>query len=603
MCELLHPHNINVNLSKFVEEEKITQTMLEPMLDKYVNEVFGESFTFRPQQKEAVLDILESFYDGHCDLYLLDAPTGSGKSVIAMIVSGFLSHQKMKGYILASDLALQQQYERDCLNFRLSWGSIKGVDNYWCHVNSERFSLGECRLRNTSYEKAESLPCFQECGYLMARKKAIASPVTLLNYSYWLIQRNYVEPKMLEQGKGVPFSRRDFTICDEAHKISDIVQNHFSPKIDEKTFDKMEKLRSVLVKANLLSPKTSNVRLRTVIKNLSKEEDPGKLYALLKEFELQLLDFVNAGNSIKDFVAKRYPGNMEVPIEWRRNLGLVDWCKDMHCKFEDYNHIISQTSMDSIVKNPQGEQTVFNCLDESYMMNKHFHTQAGFKLLMTATMGDAKSFLKTINGQNARYFRMESTFNFEKSPIYFYTKHRMSINEKDRSMPWIIKKVEEILENSQNSSGIIHSGSYEITSRIFEGISSKYKERVLVYKGSQEKEEILKRFVEEKNLVLMGPSILEGLDLGHDKSRFQVFLKVPYPSIADRFVKAKMNYSPEWYTWKTCCSILQGVGRSVRSEEDWAVTYMLDGCFVDLLRKSRTSFPREIQQRIKLVNE
>ena len=585
------------------QPDHISKLMIEPMLDRYISSSFGDSFCFRPHQKTVILDILEAFFDSNCNLYLLDAPTGSGKSVIAMIVAGFLSHQKMRGYIIASDLTLQQQYEKDFLNFRLPWGSIKGVDNYMCVVNSDRFSVGECRMRNTSYEESEKLACFPQCGYLMSRKLAMATPVSLLNYSYWLIQRNYVEPKMIDVGKGIPFPKRDFTICDEAHKIPDIVQNHFSPKIDEKTQDKLEKLRSVLVKSNLMSPKTSNVRVRTVIKNLFKEEDLGKLYASLKEFEIQLLDFVNAGGSIKDYVAKTFPGNMEVPKEWRYNLGLVEWVKDMHCKFEDYNHIISQTNLESLIKNPQGEQVVFNCLDESYMMNKHFHEQAGFKLLMTATMGDATSFLKTINGRNARYYRMESTFDFTESPIYFYPKRRMSMADKDKNMPWVVNKIEQILNDHPEDSGIIHSGSYEITAKIYEKLSSDARQRVLVYKGTQEKEEVLQKFLAEKNLVIIGPSILEGLDLAQDKSRFQVFVKVPYPSLGDRFVKAKMEHFPDWYQWKTSTGILQGIGRSIRSEKDWAVSYILDGCLSDLFKRSRQNFPSEFQKRIKVVNE
>jgi Rad3-related DNA helicase len=64
-----------------------------------------------------------------------------------------------------------------------------------------------------------------------------------------------------------------------------------------------------------------------------------------------------------------------------------------------------------------------------------------------------------------------------------------------------------------------------------------------------------------------------------------------------------MNYQPEWYDWKTCTAILQGIGRSVRSEEDWAVTYFLDGCLSDLFKRRRNSFPMEFQRRIKLIKE
>lgn len=582
--------------------DEFTKTSLEKILDEYVENFFGKDFRYRPQQKEAILDILESFFDASCNLYLLDAPTGSGKSVIAMIVAGFLSHQKMRGYILASDLALQEQYEKDFIRYRLAWGSIKGVDNYWCSANSDRFSLGDCRLRNLSYEESEKLPCWPGCGYFQARRKAIATPVSLLNYAYWLIQRSYVEPKMIEKGVGIPFPKRDFTICDEAHKISDIVQNHFSPRIDDKTLDKLEKLRSVLVKNNLIQPRTSNVRLRTVIKNLKTEENLGKLYALLKEFELQLLDFESAGESIKTYVSRQFPKDEAVPREWRWHLGLVDWVKDMHCKFEDYNHIVSQTGIESIIKNPQSdENVVFNCLDESYMMQQHFHGQAGFKLLMSATLGEAKSFLHTIAGKNARYFRIDSTFDFTKSPIYFFTKHRMSMADKEKNIPWVVEKINDILDEHDGEHGIIHSGSYDLTSRIYESLSHKNKKRVLVYKGTDEKKEELEKFINDHELVLMGPSLLEGLDLAQEKSRFQIFVKVPFPSLGDRFVKEKMKYLPDWYDWRAIISILQGIGRSVRSEDDWAVTYFLDGCLSDLLRRRRSSFPKEVQQRIKVI--
>lgn len=581
---------------------EIPKARLEKMLDEYVERAFGKNFQFRAQQKEVIVDIIDAFLDGQCNLYLLDAPTGSGKSIIAMVTAGFLSEFKMKGYILASDLTLQSQYERDFKNHNLSWGSIKGVDNYECIVNHEKFSLGECKTKNVSYEAAEAKPCFPECGYLYGRKVAISSPVSLLNYSYWLIQRNYVEPKMLEKGRSVPFPKRDFALCDEAHKLSDIVQNHFSPRVEEKSIEKLEKIRAFLSKNHMRAPRTTEVRLRTVVKNLFREDDPDKLYALLKEFEMQLKDFVNASDSIADYISVNFK-TIDVPKEWKHHLGVVDWIKDTHCKFEDYNHIIHNVGVDNMVKNPQGEQVVFNCLDESYMMDRHFHSQAGFKLLMTATMGDPETFLKTIGASNARHFRMDNVFDYEKSPIYYYPQRRMSMSQKEKTIPWAARKVDDILNRYPDVNGIIHSGSYEISSRIFESLSDENRKRVLVYQGTQEKEKALERLLSEKNLVLMGPSILEGLDLSAEKSRLQIFLKVPFPSLGDKFVSAKMKKQPDWYDWRTITSVLQGVGRSVRSKEDWAITYILDGCLSDLIRRRRSFFPPEFKKRIVVKDE
>lgn len=580
---------------------EISAARIGQMLDEHVVEVFGKNFSFRTQQRDIIIDILYSFMEGTCNLYLLDAPTGSGKSVIAIITASFLSMLKMKGYILTSDLSLQTQYEKDIEKHKLNWGSIKGVDNYDCVVNHEKFSIGECRIKNRSYPQAESLPCFSNCGYLFNRRLAINSNVSILNYSYWLVQQNYVSIKMDNDGKSASFPKRDFTFCDEAHKITDIVQNHFSPRIDQRSVEKLEKMRTFLIKQQLSSPTIKAETIKSVVENMFFENDPSAIYSHLKELEIVLKEFLNFSKQISAQISEKY-SKKDVPKEWKYFLGIADWIKDVHCKFEDYNHIIQNVGLDNMIKQVQGEQVIFNCLDESYMMERHFHSKAGFKLLMTATMGDPKVFLKTIGASNARYTRMNNHFNYEKSPIYFYPNKRMSMSQREKTIPWATNKIDEILSKHYEN-GIIHSGSYELSDKILKNLSSTNKKRILVYKGSQEKAEVLERFMNEKNLVLMGPSILEGLDLFAEKSRFQIFAKVPYPSLGDKFVSAKMKQMPAWYSWKATCGILQGIGRSVRSEDDWCKTYFLDGCLSDLLRKSRSNFPPEFLDRIKIVNE
>ena len=177
----------------------------------------------------------------------------------------------------------------------------------------------------------------------------------------------------------------------------------------------------------------------------------------------------------------------------------------------------------------------------------------------------------------------------------------MSLSQRAQNVPWAARKIEEILKNHTLENGIIHSGSYQITKEIHDLLPPDLKKKVLVYENSFFKSDALERFHNEKGVVLMGPSILEGLNLFEDKSRFQIFVKVPFPHIGDKYVAAKMNMQPDWYDWKAIISILQGIGRSVRSEQDWAVTYFLDGCLSDLIRRRRDSFPDEVQKRIVLV--
>jgi Rad3-related DNA helicase len=558
------------------------------------------SIEFRPQQKEAIVDIISAYEDDPNGIYLLDAPTGSGKSVIAMLFADFLAFKGNRGYILASDLSLHEQYVKDFRKLQVwNWGNIKGVDNYRCVVNDEKFSVGECKSKGTSYEKAESLPCFKQCGYLTSRKKAIKSPVALLTYPYALIQRNYVEQNQQGNGKGSPFPQRDFVVCDEAHKLLDIVQSHFSPIVSHEIVKKTESLIESTGDIGQKIPQVDTERLAKVIDMIYEQEDHGNLLKLLKEVTRLLSIAVQATSSLRENASIEFLEG-SIPSEWLAVFGMADWCKDVHCKLEDYCKIIEQVGLEKLVKNPGEKSITFNCIDEYYLLQKHFFTKFGFKLLMTATMGSPSDFMRNHGIKKAKYFKMESYFNWEKSPIIFYPGKKMSARFLQDNLQWAIDSVTRIVRENSEHSGIIHSGSYELNTKIWTGLPKDVKKRIVLYKGSEEKEIALKIMKKKKAMVLMGPSILEGLNIVDDQSRFQIFLKVPYPHLGDKYVAAKLEYSQQWYNWKTSISVLQGVGRSIRTPEDWAVTHLLDGCFADLMKSAGDQFPPDFKSRLRI---
>jgi Rad3-related DNA helicase len=235
------------------------------------------------------------------------------------------------------------------------------------------------------------------------------------------------------------------------------------------------------------------------------------------------------------------------------------------------------------------------------MMHKYFHQWTGFTVLMSATFADPSKYLRSIALKDAKYIKMDSSFDFTNSPIYFYNQRRMTYNQIDANLPWLFDKINEILENHHDESGIIHTASYDLALKIFTGLSHKNKRRILVYNGTEEKRQVLEMLKRNKNKIIMGPSLLEGLDLKDDWSRFQIFAKVPYLSLSDKFVATKLKIDPDWYRWKAIINVLQGTGRSVRSETDWAVTYILDGALADLIHNNRRAFPPEFMKRIVVV--
>jgi len=567
---------------------------IEEKIEKFRIIFLGESWIWRKGQREVIIEIIKTYLNKTHKVMILSCPTGSGKSIIAMCASWIFNQLEKKCYILTSDLSLQEQYEKDFEKFNLYWGSIKGVDNYICIDNMEKNSLGTCHIRSIQPQK---MSCYSNCPYYYARDKASQSSTSLLNYAYWLISQNYVNQSIEEP----IFPPRDVTFCDEGHKILDIVQNHYSPKFDPKTIEKIEKLTEFFAVYKVKNHIEDLSDIKVNIKKLFNTENQDTLHEILLEIEESFESYRSSWELLKEKVKKEYP-HEDPPKEWRETLRLCDWLKDLHCKVEDYNDIVNKTSTRNIVKNPTGDKELtFNCLEESYMMHKYFHQWTGFTVLMSATFADPTDYLRSIALNSAKYIKMDSHFDFEKSPIYFYNKRRMSYSQIEGNLPWMYETINEILDKHKNESGIIHTASYDLTMKIYENISKKHRKRILVYSGTEEKRQVLDILKKDKSKVLMGPSLLEGLDLKDSWSRFAIFAKVPYMSLSDKFVATKLKINPDWYRWKAIISILQGTGRSVRSETDWAITYILDGSLADLIHNNRKAFPIEFIKRIQVV--
>jgi Rad3-related DNA helicase len=77
-----------------------------------------------------------------------------------------------------------------------------------------------------------------------------------------------------------------------------------------------------------------------------------------------------------------------------------------------------------------------------------------------------------------------------------------------------------------------------------------------------------------------------------DLARWQVIVKVPYPYLGDPQVSTRRAIDPAWYEWRTALRLVQAYGRAVRSQDDHAVTYVLDALFSGWVRRQHERLPR-----------
>ena len=164
----------------------------------------------------------------------------------------------------------------------------------------------------------------------------------------------------------------------------------------------------------------------------------------------------------------------------------------------------------------------------------------------------------------------------------------------------ISRAVDDLMALHRNHKGIIHTTSYKQLNFIKENISQANKRRLLETDPEIPREEVISEHANSiKPTVLISPSLHLGLDLKDDLSRFQIITKVPYPDLGDRWINEKRKIYEQWYIWQTALRLVQAYGRSIRSKEDWAKTYVLDSAFLHFVRKNKNILPNWFIQAIQ----
>ena len=217
--------------------------------------------------------------------------------------------------------------------------------------------------------------------------------------------------------------------------------------------------------------------------------------------------------------------------------------------------------------------------------------------MMSATILDKDAFCTGVGlaPKEVKFIQVGSDFPLQNRPIYSLNIAYLNRNslQKAEVRTTITSAIDRIMTFHKDHKGIIHTTSYEQLNFIKQNISKLNQRRLLETNPDVERDEIIdEHFKSSKSTVLISPSLHLGLDLKDDLSRFQIITKVPYPSLGDRWIDEKRKRSEQWYSWQTGLRLVQAYGRSVRSKDDWAATYVLDANFGYFISRNKTIMPQ-----------
>jgi ATP-dependent DNA helicase DinG len=619
--------------------------------------------SFRNNQDNVIRQICEAF-NSDCKYVILEAPTGFGKSAIAMTVARTLG----SSFVCTATKDLQTQYTYDYGFLKVA----KGKNNFQCRVKEDFMEAGkylctscnsrsetECRHTTCDYGPCLSDESMEGAGcryrtfindYKIDNKgrkneRIFISKEKLENYeteySNWIHLKNFDIPR---QWSPCYYFDQLFQALKASHSIfnysiflSLLANKSMIQQRELLVLDEAHLLETEIIKFRGLS--ISKKRWRRYINDFKMIDygfDLNGWLGFLIYLEKTILTLLGYDSLVKSLVMERkikygYDSTTKAKAKNKRIVSASELFEDdksleIDIKSENKKHfqIDKELLIDIVQDIDKLTRTINNILSnpknwivsevhkENYDVlrvefkpldaSKYIRTvveKCPKTLIMSATILDHRTFEKNLGldtGDNrTKFIQIQSDFPIENRPIFPLSVEYLNFSNLQQTdvKTKISRAIDNIMHIHSNDKGIIHTTSYEQLNFIKENLSKMNSRRLILTDPEIQRDEVIKEHIDSKKpTVLISPSLHTGLDLKDNLSRFQIITKVPYPNIADKWTSEKRKINEEWYYWQTALRLVQAYGRSIRSKDDWAKTYVLDAAFNYFVKMNVNILPK-----------
>ena len=543
---------------------------------------FPSQLNPRTIQIEILNEVEEKINSGYKKI-VISAPTGVGKSAIGIALATYFGNS----FMVTASKNLQDQYIEDYPDLH----PVKGKSNFPCLKLMEEKKIddpilattmeltcekGKCEEKKVGSKKeyCKFKPDIEEieigntdsggCHYYLQKYVALTSDHSLWNYhSFFQL--------MLNKKAFSKYIGKSVSIFDEAHKIEDQIINFIGIKITNK---QLEECSIDVIRYDLTN----------------------------MDVVLELLDSMR--KSYAEMLRKMDDEKNTDHKTYTRYLDQLEKAAQIHSN-------ISEDKENFVINDPQKdidgnfESVEIKPIDISKFIAYFFDTEC--QIFMSATI-DKKSFCENMGFEESNVAFIdtpESPFPLEHRKIDFLDVARINKNSSFEDRIKVVKQIDELLTNHSQERGLILTSSISNCNFIKKHLSAKNRNRIRIchsYNPNKKtQEQILKEHKNDTASVLLSSSLWEGVDLKDELSRFQIIAKIPYAPLTEKRTVAKMKKFPLWYDSQTLMKLLQGFGRSIRSEKDYAKTYVLDSAVHFLIKKTRTILPRAYYDTLNLT--
>jgi Rad3-related DNA helicase len=519
-------------------------------LDDKINDAKNEyskfkGLGFRKYQKEAIEYIVGS----KKKVVVACLPTGAGKSLIGAVTCLLNGG----GTYLVHSKTLQVQLQDDFPELPILWGR----GNYFCSRSESRLTCGECTHSSGNVCRFKA----GRCEYVMAKRKAMQAPVRILNYEYWITEANYVGE----------FGNEDLVIIDEADALEGVMSKFIGLEFSE----------GMMRNIGLGVPKYKTTSSKHFL-------DDWRQWARTAAFKVN-----RKIEDVKVILKDMRESDPEIIKRKERLTGIL---RKLNAFYEHVDDTWIYEEKEWGGKKSIGFRPTWITKE---LAEKYVWGHGKKFVLMSATFPPLPVLAKVlgINIADMEYKEFPSTFPADNRPVILNPIANLVYSEMEVESQKIIKEIKVLLEKHKDEKGLIHVVSYALA-RMVMAIGNP---RLVTHNGSDKIIAIEEFKSSPEPLVMVSPSSERGISLDGEKCRWVVWVKAPYLNLRDKMVSNRIYKSPVgnlWYKSNALMTVVQGCGRAVRSDSDYAITYILDKQIVKLLTENPGLVPMWFKEGI-----
>ncbi len=517
---------------------------------------------WRAHQKYALEKILNS----DKRVILLDAPTGSGKSLIAAALQRYTTQKLL--YVVHTK-QLQDQLEEEFPYAEI----LKGRRNYPT-ANHPSVTCDACEKTRTEpcrhcMAEDDGIPLkgsdSKRCPYQKAKRRLVYSNFGVVNMALFLGEANFVGELGYNKKKKAP--NWDWIVLDEGDLTERSVMG----------FREVYVSRRMIKQFALKHPEQ---KTKSKAWKVWAEETVDRLIAIHNKatnWEAKLKKDVLRLVTCLSFFAT----NIEEGV-W------VNCTEKGDENWEKGPWIFKPTYINAYAEH------------DVWRHGKRF-------LVMSATILSSDQFIRDmgLKRSDVEFIQLPSTFPAERRPIYRQPVAEMSYKKKAIEAPKMVKAVRKIIQANPDKNILVHTVSYQLTKMIVDALDDG--RPTVTYNDADGRMDALEQFKASSGAVMVAPSMGRGVNLPYELCDIVILAKVPFPALGDPQIKSRLyrggSRGREWYICQTIREMIQSSGRGMRYEDDSCEIYILDSLFDDVYKQNRRLFPKWWRAALKKTKQ